>query len=100
MFVTSLDVGTIKADSADKYECSPSPGKTAVARVHVITEGKLSKQESTDKIHMIFFHSANFWNTHQTTNKIESFSSFSFCGFKLDKSVINFNIILTTKSRL
>ena len=89
-------MGTIKADSADKYECSPSPGKTAVARVHVITEGKLSKQESTDD----FFHSANFWNTHQTTNKIESFSSFSFCGFKLDKTVINFNIILTTKSRL
>ena len=39
MFVTSLEVGTIRADSADKYECSPSPGKTAVARVHVITEG-------------------------------------------------------------
>jgi len=39
MFVTSLKVGTIAADSADKYECSPSPGNTAVARVHVITEG-------------------------------------------------------------
>ena len=39
MFVTSLEVGTIRADSADKYECSPSPGKTALARVHVITEG-------------------------------------------------------------
>ena len=40
MFVTSLKVGTIAADSADKYECSPSPGNTAVARVHVITEGQ------------------------------------------------------------
>ena len=40
MFVTSLDVGTIRADSADKYECSPSPGNTALAKVHVITEGK------------------------------------------------------------
>ena len=29
-FVTSLDVGTIMKDSADKYECSPGPGKTAV----------------------------------------------------------------------
>ena len=38
-FVTSLDVGTIREDSADTCECSPGPGKTAVARVHVITEG-------------------------------------------------------------
>ena len=41
-FVTSLDVGTIMKDSADKYECSPGPGNTAVARVHVITEGEFS----------------------------------------------------------
>ena len=40
MFVTSLEVGRIGADSADKYECSPSPGSTALARVHVITEGE------------------------------------------------------------
>ena len=39
-FVTSLDVGTIGEDSDDKYECSPGPGKTAVARVHVSREGR------------------------------------------------------------
>ena len=44
MFVTSLEVGRIGADSADKYECSPSPGSTALARVHVITEGEKYKK--------------------------------------------------------
>ena len=39
-FVSSIDVGTIQADSGDKYECSPSPGSSAVANVHVITEGE------------------------------------------------------------
>ena len=39
-FVSSIDVGTIQADSGDKYECSPSPGSSAIANVHVITEGQ------------------------------------------------------------
>ena len=39
-FVSSIDVGTIQADSGDKYECSPSPGSSALANVHVITEGE------------------------------------------------------------
>ena len=39
-FVSSLEVGTIQADSGDKYECSPSPGSSATANVHVITEGE------------------------------------------------------------
>ena len=39
-FVSSIDVGTIQADSGDKYECSPSPGSSAIANVHVITEGE------------------------------------------------------------
>ena len=30
----------MQADSADLYECSPSPGKSAQANVHVITEGE------------------------------------------------------------
>ena len=41
-FVSSIDVGRIKADSGDKYECSPSPGSSAIANVQVITEGKNS----------------------------------------------------------
>jgi len=40
-FVSSLEVGTIQADSGDKYECSPSPGSSATANVHVITEGTM-----------------------------------------------------------
>lgn len=54
-FVTSLDVGTVMKDSADKYECSPGPGKTAVARVHVITEGECSCQSSR-RITPIYSH--------------------------------------------
>ena len=32
----------MQADSAAKYECSPSPGSSATANVHVITEGEKS----------------------------------------------------------
>ena len=78
MFVTSLDVGTIKADSADKYECSPSPGKTAVARVHVITEGKLSKQESTDQIRMIFPFLLTFGTLIKQQTKLNPSHHFHF----------------------
>lgn len=57
-FVTSLDVGTIMKDSADKYECSPGPGNTAVARVHVITEGECAelsiiKRNNSNTFHVI-----------------------------------------------
>ena len=37
--MTSLEVGTVRLDSGDVYECSPSPGQSSQARVHVITEG-------------------------------------------------------------
>ena len=42
--VNSIEVGRIKADSGDKYECSPSPGSSAIANVQVITEGENSPE--------------------------------------------------------
>ena len=38
-FVTGLDVGWIKPESADTYGCQPSPGTGAEVKVHVIREG-------------------------------------------------------------
>ena len=39
VFITSLEVGKIKADSGDTYGCQPNPGVAAEVKVHVIKEG-------------------------------------------------------------
>ena len=70
MFVTSLEVGRIGADSADKYECSPSPGSTALARVHVITEGE------------------NITNTNIKFGKVQIL----FCGLSMMKVIRDISI--------
>ena len=38
-FITTLDVGLIKADGGNTYGCQPSPGVDAEVKVHVIREG-------------------------------------------------------------
>jgi len=61
-FVTSLDVGTIGEESDDKYECSPGPGNTAVARVHVSREDTMLTVQNScgilQNLHIIFTFSA------------------------------------------
>ena len=40
VFITSLEVGKINADSGDTYGCQPNPGVAAEVKVHVIKEGQ------------------------------------------------------------
>ena len=39
VFITSLEVDRIEADSGDTYGCQPNPGVAAEVKVHVIKEG-------------------------------------------------------------
>eukprot|EP00090_Calanus_glacialis_P017638 TRINITY_DN27403_c0_g1_i1.p1 TRINITY_DN27403_c0_g1~~TRINITY_DN27403_c0_g1_i1.p1 ORF type:complete len:296 (-),score=42.95 TRINITY_DN27403_c0_g1_i1:209-1096(-) len=51
VFITSLEVDRIEADSGDTYGCQPNPGVAAEVKVHVIKEGTmLTVQNSSFKI--------------------------------------------------
>jgi len=52
VFITSLEVGKINADSGDTYGCQPNPGVAAEVKVHVIKEGTMLTVQNSSLKHL------------------------------------------------